>query len=100
MSKTAFIFIPLLGGMIIGSIVTERVTKHAQNKEVELNVGDCIGGTSVGEIVKIYRVGKDTVSTRNPDRDVIFNKKRLLKLLNNTSTGVYIYKCDNNMDEL
>ena len=74
---------------------------HTQDKNaIELNVGDCIGGTSVGEIVKIYKIGTNTVSTRNPDRDVIFNKKSLLKTLNNTSKGVYIYKCDNNMDEL
>jgi patatin-like phospholipase/acyl hydrolase len=101
MSKTAFIFIPLLGGMMIGSIITNIVSKkQLQQKEIEIRVGDCIGGTSVGEILKIYNIGTNTVSTRSHNKDVIFNKKSLLKSLNKTSTGVYIYKCDDNMDEL
>lgn len=92
MSKTAFIFIPLLGGMVIGSIITNIASKHLQKKKIELNVGDCIGGND--QVLKIISVNKITVEVR---RDYIgnvgvINKQDLLKDI--AANGSYLFKCN------
>lgn len=98
MSKTAFIFIPLLGGMVIGSIITNIASKHLQKKEIELTIGDCIGG--YGQILKITNVNRVTVEVRRSYRgDVgVFNKQELLKDIN--ANEIYLFKCDEQGQEL